>query len=274
VTYLERLHEARHVLFQLTLRDLRVRYKQAVMGFGWALVMPVVIVLSGLLVRLGMAQLTGGSIASIDVLGVAVKAVPWGFFIGGVATATASIVGNVPLVLGVYFPREVLPAATLLAQCVDSLIASTAVAIALLVSGFVPTLTIVWVPLLVAMMVLLTTAAALLLSAANVFFRDVRYIVQVFLTFGIFFAPVFYEPAMLGPTIGRYFMLNPLTPVLEGMRLSVVAGHNLLEPLVSPTGFPVWQPWYLAYSATWAVVTFAASWYGFRRVEPFLAEFI
>jgi lipopolysaccharide transport system permease protein len=272
--YLENLRDARHVLLQLTLRDLRVRYKQAVMGFGWALVMPIVIVLSGLVIRLGMAQLTGGSVVSMDVLGVAVKAVPWGFFIGGIGAATASISGNVPLVLGVYFPREVLPAATLLAQAVDSLIAASAVTLILLVTGFMPTATIVWIPVLALLLVVLTTAAALLLSAANVFFRDVKYIVQIFITFGIFYSPVFYEPSMLGRKIGGIILLNPLSPILEGFRLCVIGGHNLLVPLVSPTGFPVWEPWYLLYSAGWAAASLTVSWLTFRRVGPLFAEFI
>jgi ABC-type polysaccharide/polyol phosphate export permease len=202
MSYLDRLVDARHLLLQLTLRDLRVRYKQAVMGFAWALLMPAAIVIAGLVMRLGMGQISGRQTIPADVLGVAVKAVPWGFFIGGISGATASIAGSVGLVMSVYFPRAVLPAATLLAQCVDSLLGAVVVAIILLVTGFAPGATAVWVPLLALLLVLLTAAAALLLSAGNVFFRDVKYIVRVFVTFGIFCSPVFYQPSMLGDVFG------------------------------------------------------------------------
>ena len=96
---------------------------------------------------------------------------------------------------------------------------------------------------------LFTTGVSLFLSCANLFFRDVKYIVQVVLMFGIFFTPIFFEPAMLGPKGAYLAMLNPLTGILEGLRLSVVEGHNLLEPLtVVVKGVPrvAWEPWELA----------------------------
>ena len=92
-----------------------------------------------------------------------------------------------------------------------------------------------WVPLLVIILITITAAAGLFLSCANLFFRDVKYIVQVLLTFGIFFTPVLFEPAMLGPTGAQVVMLNPLAPLLEGIRLAVVQGHNLPQPLLQVT---------------------------------------
>jgi ABC-type polysaccharide/polyol phosphate export permease len=125
--------------------------------------------------------------------------------------------------------------------------------------------------------VCLTAGLALLLSCANVFFRDVKYIVQTLLTFGIFFTPVFYEPQMLGVTGARLVMLNPLAPLLEGLRLSLIEGHNLFEPLTAAvrSGVAVvWSPWYLAYSAVWAFGGLALSAVIFHRAESAYPEYL
>jgi ABC-type polysaccharide/polyol phosphate export permease len=131
---------------------------------------------------------------------------------------------------------------------------------------------------LLALLILFTAAACLALSCANLFFRDVKYIVQVLLTFGIFFTPVFFEPRMFGQLGGRLMLLNPLAPLLEGLRLSIVHGHNLATPLVTTAAngasFPAWSPWYLVYSAAWAVLGLVASALMFHRAEAVFAEYV
>jgi lipopolysaccharide transport system permease protein len=125
--------------------------------------------------------------------------------------------------------------------------------------------------------VALTAASGLFLSCANLFFRDVKYIVQLLLTFGIFFTPVLIEPAMLGTTGARLMMLNPLAPILEGVRLSL-GGHGLLhtitEQAASGALIVVWEPWYLGYSAAWAILGFLVSLHIFHRLEFIFAEYL
>ena len=110
------------------------------------------------------------------------------------------------------------------------------------------------------------------------FFRDVKYIVQVLLTFGIFFTPVFFEPAMFGVVGAKLMMLNPLAPLLEGIRLALVEGHNLLRPLVigadSSAQIAAWSPWYLAYSAGWGILGLVGSSLLFHRLEFLFAEYV
>jgi ABC-type polysaccharide/polyol phosphate export permease len=133
------------------------------------------------------------------------------------------------------------------------------------------------VPVLAALLFLFTAAVGLFLSCGNLFFRDVKYIVQVLLTFGIFFTPVFFEPSMFGPTGAWVMMLNPLAPILEGVRLSVVEGHNLLQPLTTTVhGAQViaWEPWFLAYSAAWGILGLLGSTVMFHRLEYVFAEYI
>lgn len=273
------LIEYRELLFQLTLRDVRIRYKQAVMGFGWALVMPLLVVGAGLLVKIAMAQMSGSQFQAESFAGMTVKALPWTFFVGAIGTATSSLTSNSNLLTKIYFPREVLPGSAVLTQAFDSAIGTLAMAAMLFLViriGF--SWQTLWAVPLIVLLFLLTTSAALVLSCANLFFRDVKYIVQVFVTFGIFFTPVLYEPESFGPTGCRLMMLNPLAPLLEGIRLATVQHHNLLWPLVvtSPAGAFVlaWHPAYLLYAVTWALLSFVGAWVLFRRLQFVYAEYI
>jgi ABC-type polysaccharide/polyol phosphate export permease len=268
----------RNLLYQLTLRDIRIRYKQAVMGFGWALFIPGLVLLSGVLVRLAMAQVSGKPMEGNSIAGIAVKAVPWSFFVGAIGFATASLTGNTTLVTKVYFPREMLPISSVLAMGFDTLIGAGLLTILLPFLGAKLSAGLLWVPVLALLVLLFTAGASLFLSCANLFFRDVKYIVQLLLTFGIFFTPVFYDAVMFGPKGAKIAMANPLAPLLEGLRLAVVQGHNLLEPLIQATAqgqsVLVWSPWYLAYSAAWAVFGLLGSALLFHRLEFVFAEYV
>jgi len=269
---------ARDLLMQITQRDIRIRYKQAVMGFAWAILTPTLILGAGILVRSAMAYMGGTSVGASELVGMAVKALPWAFFVGSVGFATSSLTGNMELVTKVAFPRIILPISATMAAGFDTAVGSLGAALLLLALGMHASAALAWVPLLVVVAILLTTASAIFLSCANLFFRDVKYIVQLLLTFGIFFTPVFFEPHMLGDLGGRLLMLNPLAPVLEGLRLCVANGHDLAQPLMALDArgreVLVWSPWYLAYSATLAGFFFAASAVLFRRLEHLFAEYV
>ncbi len=272
--------EYRELLQQLAIRDIKLRYKQAVMGLGWALFMPLFIVAAGMIVRVAMAHLSsgGGQIGGNTLAGLAVKSLPWAFFIGAIGLSTASLTGNAGLVGKVYFPREVLPLAVVLAQGVDLLIGSIAVLLVLPFLGIPLSVQQLWVLPIAVMLVVFTSGVALFLACGNLFFRDVKYIVQVVLTFGIFLTPVLFEPAMLGPLGSRLIMLNPISPILEGLRLSLIQGHNLLAPLAvagrDGATIIAWDPWYLAYGAGVSLFVFGASAILFHRAEFAFAEYV
>jgi ABC-type polysaccharide/polyol phosphate export permease len=268
----------RELLHHLALRDIKLRYKQAVMGFGWALFMPVFIVAAGMIIRFAMAHLSGGALIRTEVAGLVVKALPWAFFIGAIGMATSSLTTNANLVGKVYFPREVLPLAVVLAQGLDLLVGGAVVLILLPFLGVSLSLQQLWLLPLAALLVMFTAGVSLFLACANLFFRDVKYIVQVLLTFGIFMTPVIYEPAMLGARGARLIMFNPMSPILEGFRLSLIEGHNLLQPLVvtGPTGAAIvaWDPWVLAYGVGASVLALVASALLFHRSEFAFAEYV
>jgi lipopolysaccharide transport system permease protein len=264
----------RELLRELTYRDLKIRYKQAVMGIAWAVLTPVVVALSAALVWFAIAHLSRSGIEPQVIAGIMVKALAWAFFAGALGFGTASITANLPLITKVYFAREVLPLAAVLTQLVDTSIASLVTAALLGFLGVSLNATLLWLILLIPLLVLFTTAVTLLFACLNVLFRDAKHLVQLVLSFGIFFTPVFFEPEMFGRRVSRLVMFNPLSGLLEGMRLAVVQGHNLLTPLVGANGTVIWEPWYLAYAAAWSVLGLLFSAIVFHRSEFVFAEYV
>jgi ABC-type polysaccharide/polyol phosphate export permease len=264
----------RELLAELARRDLRIRYKQAVMGVLWAVLMPLVVALSGWILRLAFSYMAGAKPVPADLAAIAVKALGWSFFIGALSFGTASITANLALVTKVYFPRVVLPLSTVVTQIVDSAVGAVALLVVLPFLGVRWSAAFGWIPLLAVLLILVTIGVTLVASCANVFFRDARHIVQVVMSFGIFFTPVFFNADAFGPKGVPILMLNPIGPVLEGIRLVVVDGHNLAVPITNAAGALTWSPWFLASTAGWAVVGTAVAAVVFQRVEFAFADYI
>jgi ABC-type polysaccharide/polyol phosphate export permease len=264
---------SRELFLQLTQRDLKLRYRQAIMVFAWALFLPLLTISAGLVLRMAFASSGNGTAPSLG--GIAIKSWGWAFFAGAMNFATISLLANASLVTKIYFPREVLPLASIVAQGVDSLIG---LAILLLVGfwppmGFHWSLNLLWMPVLMISLLLLTTGLSFLFACANLFFRDVKYILQVLLTFGIFFTPVLFDPATLPVKYGKWMMINPLAPILEGLRLTLVERASLLDVVYSPKGMLVWSPWFLAYAVTVGIVATLVGMAAFRKSAAYFAEY-
>src|SRR5262249_46336401 len=155
---------------QLVLRDLRVRYKQAALGLAWAVFMPILIVMSGVLVRFAISQVTGNPFDRSTVLTLMLKGLAWGFFVAAIGVATPSLTGSGNLITKVYFPREVLPLAAITAAGVDSMIGSIIFVLLFPFLGVALTASALWAPVLVVLFVVLTVGIGVFLSCANVFF--------------------------------------------------------------------------------------------------------
>jgi lipopolysaccharide transport system permease protein len=257
---LRELYKHRELLYMLTYRDIKVRYKQSVMGFMWAVLMPVLIVMSGVIVRYAYAMTSGKHLATAEIVAVAVKSVPWAFLVSSIRFGGNSLLGNQNLVTKIYFPKEIFPMAAVLACLFDFFVASGALLILLLILRVSWTLAFFWVPLLLLVLVVLVTGIGMLVSAASLFFRDVKYIVEVLLTFGIFFTPVFYDVRMFGDK-GKWLLLNPAAPILEG--LSECITHQ-----------PALNPYWFVYSFGFAIVMFVGGYFFFKHLEPAFAESI
>lgn len=273
-TIARNLFRYRELLMELTRRDLRIRYTQAVMGVVWAILTPLVVALSGWVIRIALSYMSGQPLAQVELADIAVKAVAWSFFVGALGFGTASVTANYALVTKVYFPRQMLPLSSVATQVIDSIIGAAALVILLPLLGVRPSAALLWVPFLAIVMVLLTTGFTLLAACANVFFRDAKHVVQLITSFGIFFTPVIFNADAFGPGGVKVLMINPLGPVLEGLRLSVVHGHNLLTPLTGTGGAVVWNPWFLVWSAGWALAGTTLAALVFHRAEARFAEYV
>src|SRR5262249_26238846 len=150
------LVSSRELLWQMTVRDLKLRYKQSLMGFGWAVLMPLLLVGAGLFVRAGMAHSAAESLSLKDVSAMVVKAIAWSFFVGSAGFAVTSLTSNLNLVTKIYFPREVFPFSAVLTQAVDSCVGVVALVVLILVGGFTLSWAALWVIPLVLLLGLFT----------------------------------------------------------------------------------------------------------------------
>jgi lipopolysaccharide transport system permease protein len=191
---------------------------------------------------------------------VAVKSLPWAFLVSRIRFSCLSLINNKELVTKIYFPKEIFPIAATLASFFDLIVAAGALTIFLLIIriGWSPYLA--WAPVLLFTTVLLATGIGMVVAAASLYFRDVKFIVEVFLTFGIFFTPVFYDVGMLGEK-GKWLLLNPISPILDGFG-ACVARHQSPDLL-----------WF-AYSLGFALVTLLGGYVFFKHLEPGFAESI
>lgn len=248
----------RDLLVMLVWREIKVKYKQSVMGFLWAILMPALIVTAGVIVKYAFASLSGKPLQVTDVISVAVRSVPWAFFVSSIRFSSTSLVSNANLVTKIYMPRVIFPIAAVLSQLIDLGIATVVLAVFLVFTGAHVSVQMLWLPLLLAMLVLLVTGVAIFLSAAALFLRDVKYIVEVIMTFAIFFTPVLYDVSMLGQW-AHILLLNPVAPLLEGISAAVL-------------GRPMPYGGWVLYSAAISVIGFVAALAFFKRTEPYFAE--
>jgi ABC-type polysaccharide/polyol phosphate export permease len=257
---MEELYKYRELLYMVAYRDIKVRYKQSAMGFLWAILMPVLIVMAGIVVRYAYAMASGKALQMADIASVAVKSLPWAFLVSSIRFGCNSLVGNQNLVTKVYFPKEIFPLAAVLASFFDFCVASGALVILLFVIQIGWSVYLAWVPALLLAIVLLASGVGMIVSTASLFFRDVKYIVEVLLTFGIFFTPVFYDVRMFGAK-GKWLLLNPAAPILEGLS-ACITRHQ------SPD-----LPW-LAYSYAFGLAAALGGYIFFKHLEPAFAESI
>jgi homopolymeric O-antigen transport system permease protein len=246
----------RELLYQLTLRDLRLRYKQTIMGFAWAVFMP--------LLNTALFSVIFTRVARLDTevpypvwayCGLAV----WNFFATGVKFATNSLAGNMQLVTKVFFPREVLPVSAVLVSAVDFIVSCSVLAFLMVWFGVKPGWALLCTPLLLVLQLIFTIAVSLVLSMANVFYRDVKYLVEALVTIWMFATAVVYPIQRVGGRLGMVLGLNPLTPLVDAYRSAIL--YNRLPPVSG-----------LMYVTTVSIAMLAVAWLMFHRAEFKFAE--
>jgi lipopolysaccharide transport system permease protein len=250
--------EYRELLYQMTSRDLLLRYKQTAMGFGWALLMPLLntAVFSVVFMRVAPVE-TRVAYPLFAYCGL----LAWNFTASALRFAVTSLTANTNLVTKVYFPREIFPFSAVVVAFVDSVVAGL-VLIPMLVYYRIPvTSAVVFVPAIVVVQAMFTAALALLLSMANLFYRDVKYLFDVVLTVWMFASAVVYPVEGITGPVGTLIRSNPMTAIVEAYRNVLLYG----------------TPPDMASFGSVAAVTFVllpAAWVVFHRSEFRFAESI
>jgi len=210
----------RELLYFLTWREVKVRYKQTILGAAWAILQPVLtmVVFSVFFGRLAKMPSDGIPYPIFSYAAL----LPWQFFSQSLSSASSSLVGNANLVRKVYFPRMIAPAAGVLFGLVDFAVAFSVLGMMMFYYGFGPTWKIALVPALVALAVASSLAAGLWLSALTVKYRDFKFVLPFLIQIWLFATPVIYPSSLLPEPWRSIYGLNPMAGVVEGFRWALL----------------------------------------------------
>jgi lipopolysaccharide transport system permease protein len=253
------LWEYRELFYFLAWRDIKVRYKQTLLGAAWAIIQPffTMVVFSIFFGRLAQIPSDGVPYPIFSYAAL----VPWTFFANALTQSSNSLVGSAQLIQKIYFPRLIVPIATVLSGVIDFFLAFVVLLGMMLYYGLFPTVNIIWLPLFLLLSVITSLAVGLWLSALNVQFRDVRYVVPFLTQFWMFSTPIAYPSSMLSEPWRTLYALNPMVGVIEGFRWALLDTQTEPGPLVFV-------------SALVALIILIGGAFYFRRMERTFADII
>jgi lipopolysaccharide transport system permease protein len=256
---LHELWEYRELLYFLTWRDVKVRYKQTLLGGVWAIIQP--------FFTMVVFSLFFGKLAKMPSDGIPyplfsfAALVPWTFFANGLSKGSNSLVSSANLIRKVYFPRLAVPIASVLGGVVDFVLAFTVLVGMLLCYGIVPTVNALWLPLFLLLALVTSLGASLWLSAMNVQFRDVHYIVHFLAQIWLFLTPIAYPSSLLPEPWRTLYGINPMAGVVEGFRWALLGTATAPGPII-------------AVSALAALALLVSGGLYFRRMEKTFADVV
>jgi ABC-type polysaccharide/polyol phosphate export permease len=233
-----------------------LRYKQTAMGFAWAVLMPLLntAIFSVVFMRVAPVQ-TRVAYPLFAFCGLLV----WNFTASALRFSVTSLTANTNLVTKVYFPREIFPFSAVAVSFVDYAVAATALVAMMIYYGVAPTATVLLLPTIVAIHAMFTAALALLLAMANLFYRDVKYLFDVFLTVWMFASAVVYPVEGIGGWTGALIHANPMTGIVEAYR-SVLLYGTIPEPIT------------FGWTTAVTLILLPSAWLVFHRCEFSFAE--
>jgi lipopolysaccharide transport system permease protein len=217
----------RELFMVLAWRDLSLRYKQTVVGVSWAIIRPLLTVAVLTIVFGQVAKLPSDGTAPYALL-VCAGMLPWSLFASGLTDASNSLINNASLINKVYFPRMIIPAATIVVAFVDFLI-SFCVLIAIMIwYQFSPGWQMVLLPAFMALGLFASLGPALWVTAINVKYRDFRYVIPFMVQFGLYVSPVGFSSSVVPEQWRLLYSLNPMVGVIDGFRWCILGGQSRL----------------------------------------------
>jgi lipopolysaccharide transport system permease protein len=257
---LRKLWDYRELLYFLTWRDIKVRYKQTLLGASWAIIQPFMTMIAFSFFFGQLAQVPSDNIP-YPIFSYAAL-VPWTFFANGLAQSSNSLVGSANLIKKVYFPRLVMPISGVLGGLPDFVLAFIVLLAMMVYFGLYPTLaSILWLPVFLLLALITCLGVGLWLAAVNAEYRDIRYVVPFLTQFWLFVTPIAYSSTMLEEPWRTLYGLNPMVGVVEGFRWALLGRGEPPGPMV-------------AVSALVAVVILVSGLYYFRRMEKNFADIL
>mgnify|MGYP003969538127 FL=1 len=253
------LWEYRELLYFLTWRDIKVRYKQTALGAMWAIIQP--------FFTMVVFSLFFGRLAKIPSDGIPyplfayAALVPWSFFANGLSQSSNSLVGSANLITKVYFPRLIIPVASVLSGIIDFAIAFIVFIGMALFYGVYPTAAVVLLPFFLLLGLVTALGVGLWLSALNVRFRDVRYIIPFLTQFWLFATPIAYPSSLLSEPWRTVYGINPMVGVVEGFRWALLGTDTAPSAIIFV-------------SALTAMGLLISGVFYFKRVEKYFADII
>jgi lipopolysaccharide transport system permease protein len=256
---LRELWEYRELLFFFVWRDIKVRYKQTLLGVAWAIMQPLFAMLIFTIFFGRLARIPSDNIP-YPLFSYAAL-VPWMYFANALIQSSNSLIEHERIITKVYFPRVILPMAAVLSGLLDFAIAFVLLLVLLVFYGVMPMLSILAIPLLVVFAAATALGVGLWLSALNVQYRDVRYVVPFMVQFWMFATPVVYPTSLVPAQWRPLYGLNPMVGVIDGFRWALFgrAPESLLVPLVSVIA---------------VVVVLIGGLYYFQRMEETFADIV
>ena len=248
-------YDYRELLYQMTRRDLTLRYKQTVMGFGWAVFMPVINTILFSVVFMRVARIDVGVPYPVFAY---TGLLAWNFFASSLRFSVTSLTANTTLVTKVYFPREIFPFSAVIVSAVDFGVGAI-VLVGMMVYYRMPlTPAVALLPFVLVVEFMFAAGIALILAMANLFYRDVKYLFEVVITIWMFATSVLYPINRFGGTLGALLQFNPMTPIIDAYRAVLLRGDL-------PSGSFV-------LSAALSTVILVVGWLLFHRAEFQFAE--
>jgi len=257
--HLSELWEYYELFYILIWRDIKVRYKQTVIGVAWAIIQPffTMVVFSIFFGKLAKMPSDGIPYPIFSFAAL----VPWTFFSNGLNKASNSLVSNSNIIKKIYFPRMVLPIAGVMSGIVDFALAGVMLLGMMLYFGIVPTVNVLWLPLLLLLALATSLGVSLWLSALNVQFRDVQHVVPFLTQLWLFATPIAYPSSLLSEPWRTLYGLNPMAGVVEGFRWALLGTNTAPGPII-------------LVSASVTVLLVLGGAFYFRRMEKTFADIV
>lgn len=249
----------RELLWNLAHREITQRYKQSILGYAWVILNPLFQLITMNFVFSIILRVNSLGVPFIIFLSVAL--LPWNLFTQSLVSTTGALVGNSNLITKIYFPREILVYATIIAKLVDFFYSLIVLVFFFLIFRTSISIHILWLPAILAIQLIFTMGLSLILSALNLFYRDIQYLLNLILTMWMYLTPIMYPVEMLPAKYRFVFALNPMAVIINAYRQVMLTGDG---PNMSSLG--------IAFAMSLAVFGFGFVF--FKKMEGEFADYV